>query len=145
MWRLQFPFFALKIITASLLTVLELAVFRVTAKRIVALNIFLTALIAVLCWLWLQMPDAKPAVSFELGISLRATPETIPVPVSLETLSLQETLQEYGQLIDEKNFVSQADYINGAILADTAQQYQLADTYLRLARYIDPNREFFTD
>jgi hypothetical protein len=145
MWVLSFPIFALRLTGALTLTVLQLAVFHLSFKKHLFINLFLTLVVVSLAFLLWRLPNIPAPATPALGLNIRATADLMPVPQIIETAKIDEALQAYQLTVGAQVFVPQADYVNLAVLAQAASKYDLAQEYLKMARAIDPNQEFFTE
>jgi tetratricopeptide (TPR) repeat protein len=145
MWLFNFPFFALRLTGALTFTVLQLAVFHLSFKKYLFINLFLTMLVVSLAFLLWRLPNSPAPAAPALGLNIRATADLMPIPQIIEAAKIDETLQVYQQAVTAEAFVPQADYVNLAVLAQAAGKYDLAQEYLKMARTIDPNQEFFTE
>ncbi|OGJ37480.1 MAG: hypothetical protein A2383_00450 [Candidatus Pacebacteria bacterium RIFOXYB1_FULL_39_46] len=145
MWKLKFPLFTLKLIGKLGLTFGQLIFFPLEITRLMVVNLLLTVCLIALGAGLIWLPNAQPQHAVKLNISLENSQEIVPVYRTIKNEQLSEVFQTYRTETLKKNFIPQADYINLAILAHEAQQYEEANKYLQLARFINPNRDFFID
>src|SRR3972149_11114248 len=97
MWRLKFPLFAIQLSGSAFYTLLELAAFRLSTKKDLWVNLFLTCIAIILGWLWWWLPVPADPVQPELAIDIRLTPEATPIPLAVEIGQLQAVLEKYEQ------------------------------------------------
>lgn len=145
MWRLRFPIFVVRLIGTYFFTLFHGVAFYLGLRKFALINLLLTLVIIGLSILWSRLPNPKPEPAPALSIDLYSSSQATPIPVLIETANASLTLEEYAQKAEQKDFHSQADYVNLAILAHMAGEFDQASMYLNLARYIDPNRDFFLE
>lgn len=145
MWRLKFPIFITRLALIYARTLFQLILFKLGISKIAASNFLLTLVIAGLAVLLWKMPAAKPPINENLPIDIRLTPEISPVSISLETKALPTEFDLYWQKTQQAGFISQAEYLNLAVLAHSAGKIDQANQLLELSRYIDPNQTFFLE
>jgi len=143
MWRLHFPLLAIRLVGNLILTLAQAAAFSLGLKRFTFINLLLSFLIVALSLLWWKLPTPKPQPTPELPIALHASTQVKPLPTLIEMAQTPIILTEYTHMSALRDFRPQSDYVNLAILAHTAGDYEKTGMYLNLARYIDPNRDFF--
>ncbi|MFH2118373.1 MAG: hypothetical protein ABII10_01405 [Candidatus Paceibacterota bacterium] len=145
MWKLKFPFFTLKLLGKLGITFVQLLFFPLKFTKLLLVNLALTICLFVLGVGLFWLPDVQPPLPAELGISIENSQDVTPIYRTIKTNQLGKTFQDYRAEVLQKTFIPQADYLNLAILAHETEQYETANKYLQLARFINPNRDFFTN
>lgn len=145
MWRLTFPLFTIKLIAALSFTFFQAVIFRFTLNKLPAVNIILTVAALTLGMTWRLMPPANQPTTSPLDVAISAVPSLQPLYLTAKTTEVETMLREYEYSALQQPFIPQYRYVNLAILAFAARQYELADQFVKLARSIDPNQDFFSD
>lgn len=145
MWRLSFPVFILKLALTYIATLVELVLFRLAAEPLALINTALTFIAAgLIAGLLLLPPPANPTTP-DLGINVQQSREITPVFLTVKTSDLPALLEEQERAMQEKPFLSQNDFVNVAVLAQEAGNFEKAQRYYKLARSINPNKDFFAE
>lgn len=145
MWRLTFPLFIVKLLAAFVLTFVQAVIFRLTLQKLPVVNVILTLAAVALGIAWQLMPSAQPRLTAPLGISVQDIPGIAPLYLTAEMAQIETLLREYEYSALQQPFIPQYRYVNLAIMAHAARQFELADQFVNLARSIDPNQDFFSD
>ena len=145
MWQLKFPFFAFKLLGNYLRTIIHLVIFQLNLKtnKLLIANTLLTFTLLILVGFLLWLPPVQSEPAPKLAIDLNLSKETTPLYSTIKIEEKTAVFDEYREKVINKTIISQAEYINLAILAHTAGYYETANKYLQLALYINPNRDFF--
>jgi hypothetical protein len=143
MWRLKFPLFTLKLARHFGATLLSLLLLKLRIGKFALANFLLTLLLVGLSGALLWLPTSPLALEPELAINLSNSQEVTPLSLTIKTADLATILSQYHTKVLDQALVPQADYVNLAILAHRAKEYELASEYLQSAQYINPNRDFF--
>jgi hypothetical protein len=145
MWRLSFPVFIVRLAFTYAATLIQLILFRLAAEPLALINTVLTLIAGNLIAALLLLPPPANPTTPELGIAVQQSHEITPVFLTVKTSDLAGILERQENLAHEKPFLSQNDFVNLAVLAQEAGNFEKAQQYYKLARNINPNKDFFTE
>jgi len=142
---LTLPIFIARLAWHNWLNFVQLAVFHLSNSKLATANLLLTLAAIALGLAWVLLPYPQPIAPPKIQLAIESDSEIEPRYFTWDTAEVSQQFSQYQTRIAQQDFVSQAEYVNAAMLAHAAGKYKLAEEYLELARYIDPNRDFFVE
>ena len=140
---LKLPGFLLGLVFGNLINLLQLVFFKAGSSRLAAANLLLTIAVIGILVAWRIIPYPQPVTPPEIGLATDHSQEIAPRYFTWNEEEIQMAYTDYQTRVEQQTFNSQADYVNLAVLAHAAGEYDRANQYLELAKYLDPNRDFF--